>query len=133
MRRTIDRALEGVLPLAPGSVCFGSGGGFSTLGQMAAGAGDGRNLAISLARIEALAGQLSGMSAMQCARRFGIPPRRARIMPAGAWTAVAALRRLGSDSVTISWAGLREALALEALGRPLRSFTLPRRTLADRT
>lgn len=106
--------LETLEPLPANTPLYGSGGGFTTLGDVLFGAENRSGVVVEREALREAAGRLQMLPASETMQRFGLPLRRARIMPAGSIVALRAIERLGAGQLVISWAGLREGLALRA-------------------
>ncbi len=114
MTSTVKKALRNLPPLPSGGVCYGSGGGFTTLGDMVYGHGNRTGVTIGIETIDEIIGILSELSAAAAAQRFSLPFRRARIMLAGAIVARQSIEKLGVKQIEVSWAGLRDGLVSPA-------------------
>jgi exopolyphosphatase/guanosine-5'-triphosphate,3'-diphosphate pyrophosphatase len=111
MRATADAILEGALAATPTDL-VAVGGTASNLVKVTA-AGPTDEILTRDRVAEALA-TLTAFSAADVTERFGINPKRAPLLPAGAVIIDGLMRRYGVDRVRVSEAGLREGAILVA-------------------
>ena len=79
-------------------------------------------LELSLEALEALATRLASLTVAERRGLAGMPEKRADVIVAGAFIAVAALRALGADRVTIGDRGVRWGYLFEKLRQePVRT------------
>lgn len=124
--RSLEEALAMVPPMEGPGRAVGIAGTFTTLAtvELAMDEWDAsrvHGLELSLARLEALARRLASMPVAERKKLPGMPEKRADVIVAGAFIALAALRALGADRVIIGdrgvrWGYLYEKLATDAPG-----------------
>jgi exopolyphosphatase / guanosine-5'-triphosphate,3'-diphosphate pyrophosphatase len=111
MRATADEILVGALPSDPADLIVVGGAATNLLKVTSAGVADS---ILSRARIAEALDMLLSEPAGASAARFGINPKRAPLLPAGAVIVDALMRRYDVDEVRVSDASLREGAILAA-------------------
>ena len=117
LRHEADRILATAPDLELGEVVAVGGTAYG-VARVATGPGSGERLVD--AEGIALAVAISGRErSVQVAELFGLNPRRARILPAGAAIVAAIAARYGIDRIRASELGIREGLVRAVLGDPI--------------
>jgi exopolyphosphatase/guanosine-5'-triphosphate,3'-diphosphate pyrophosphatase len=117
LRREADRILATAPDLELGEVVAVGGTAYG-VARVATGPGDGERIVD--AEGIALAVAISGRErSVQVSELFGLNPRRARILPAGAAIVAAIAARYGIDRIRASELGIREGLVRAVLGDPI--------------
>lgn len=111
MNQFIIESVGAIQPLDGDIELLGSGGGFTTLGDIIYGCKNRSGVTVELEMLRRTADAIQRSSANDLAQRHSLPLRRARIMAAGSLVALRMIEQLGKEKITISWAGLREGLA----------------------
>lgn len=104
LRQAVIDALPG-WKLPKGAAIVAVGGSARALGRLTTDQ-------LTVERLDALAAELSRDPSRVVARDFGIPPIRARVLPAAATTLAALLAKYSQPSLAVAQTGLREGVLL---------------------